>query len=1231
MSVLSNRLTGIFIVPFIVAIVAPEVRGEAADLYLPADTMTLFRGQAGTAGYEIFLYTQPGPDLAHTWRLSVTNATATTNGVTIILPDAALVIESDGVPLVRRYIRPNPQMYDTVNLANLLPRWNTSPGAAAHEFQIGLRRTSGAGTGGNEDVEFWVDGRFVETIAATNPAWFSTVSSPPLGTVRYEPNTPGFVVVDVERYAAPGSMSNGVLSLPVAPIIYDNVPVHPVSPSNSIDVGRAACVSGNAPNYHDYYFMRSTFDGMPESILFSVPKRHFIYAHVLAAVDTSRASHLPLMTVRVTRFANDWHGRGEAFADARVDFSDPGHVTFTPVGIVTNALAETGGWVEAILYLVEVPLDIGSIQDLLTSDQRGSWGDGNYLDVELTCVDKPVDPWGLGPNERSDRPVPYKPNAVSGVHVFGVTLEESPVALTCVYDGRVAGHVFYAAENPGIKLSIEDTTGRGGDYSLEWSFIDIEGVERPGPPPCSGVVHLGPAGQATRIIPAWPMPYGWHGVEIRMRRAGEWDRVIETFRTALVILPGAGDTRLAKQESPYGTWWFGGSHFVSTDVDAVGPYFKRAGIRHTTRAPTALVQQSDLLRYDIWPGSVRYNLVSGQSKWDAQHMAQAEWMVAMSNGIANSLAAYPTSNLALVFHETPSPYANGWRMPPEIFGSTPGGEGELPTVEEQADFLTNYWSKVSALCEHYRTTHPRMDIVFGNCTDPSGICGAFFRTSTNFLDEFGVDYIGLEQAGITLMPEKFREHTVEGSWLTRATAEAFGRTNVPLTSCFEWITRPAARVGARRQAQWCVRDCLLALAYGFKHLNPGVICDVPCSYAHAYPTIPGCGFLSREPLFVPRPSYAALATLTEVLDCATCIGSLPTDSQALYALAFDAPRRSRKICALWTPRLTMDATLSFTNDVNYLVVDLVGKRQGGVTSNGVAEISVGPSVVYVVVDHAQGSLPTGILARAQTVPWPVAQQPPDSLVANPMDRVDDWIVRADTNRWPAVAAFRNVPVLEAPQGQRACALRYLPFRTAGSASLSRVFDDDFSPTQSVRCTELTFASSGNIVDFAEEYVYLELAAPIQIQGTPASFGVWVKGLSQWAQVMIAFDEITYVARENWLSAGYIGPEYGDFCDPTGEAAVNYDGWCFLSIPLPPPLDSVLYGSWFTDASNWRVGGDIRLLGIAVCMPRKIPRFGQLRPVANRSLRFRDLSVVYRSPDDRPPPPHAAAGLLFLVR
>jgi hypothetical protein len=143
----------------------------------------------------------------------------------------------------------------------------------------------------------------------------------------------------------------------------------------------------------------------------------------------------------------------------------------------------------------------------------------------------------------------------------------------------------------------------------------------------------------------------------------------------------------------------------------------------------------------------------------------------------------------------------------------------------------------------------------------------------------------------------------------------------------------------------------LAHVFGFHRINPALLYDVSNCYYHS--PWGATGLLTRYPALVPRPSYVALATLTEVLDCAKAVRSLATGSRSLYAIEFETSHG--RTYALWTPRGVREATLQFAQDTEFTRIDLWGRRKRVKTKGAAADLAVSTAPAFLRIACRTGS------------------------------------------------------------------------------------------------------------------------------------------------------------------------------------------------------------------------------------------------------------------------------------
>jgi hypothetical protein len=85
-------------------------------------------------------------------------------------------------------------------------------------------------------------------------------------------------------------------------------------------------------------------------------------------------------------------------------------------------------------------------------------------------------------------------------------------------------------------------------------------------------------------------------------------------------------------------------------------------------------------------------------------------------------------------------------------------------------------------------------------------------------------------------------------------------------------------------------------------------------------------------------------------------------------------------------------------------------------------------------------------------------------------------------------------------------------------------------------------------------------------------------------------------------------------DMPGSISINFDGWHFLTMPLPP-IDGGVPGKSSGD-NNWRSDEDrivdypVTLTGIALVMNDDVAYLNQLRTIEVPTVCVRELSAVY---------------------
>ena len=377
---------------------------------------------------------------------------------------------------------------------------------------------------------------------------------------------------------------------------------------------------------------RTSLDGMQESLHFSVPQAFYRRAWVLCAVEDD-AKKDAVLTTRLTRFAVA--GRGGAIADTTITLprgdEKPG-AGIEVVGSVNYSVH--GKAITSPLYLVPVNLKAGEILDVLaeTKDPFAAMKIGPYLDFEF------LGKMGGIELQRDRRRKPVA-TSVSAVHVFGVTLECSPVELR-LKQSQV-GNIFHNDEVPETTFALHAEVG--GRYTLRWEISDVAGRVLQ---THDKSLEIKARDDADITVPLAMPELGWYGLRITLLDADA--QALFQHEGAFALL--GKDTRTAGYESPFGTWWFGSAHYATSDVHTVGPLMFKAGMRRTTPFWTKAAEA------DFAPWKVTQN----QIKWPFRIADLDDWPAAEARAekaIGDMLARFPHCQFIDLFHESYHPGA----------------------------------------------------------------------------------------------------------------------------------------------------------------------------------------------------------------------------------------------------------------------------------------------------------------------------------------------------------------------------------------------------------------------------------------------------------------------------------------------------------------------------------------------------------------------------------------------
>lgn len=1004
---------------------------------------------------------------------------------------------------LRLFARPNLTRYTDPQQNELLKKWDTLPAASKTFVHYEFRSQA-------TQVEMWINGCYAGVFPAKSRLRNIRLSLPDgaaardWASYRLPAVEKEYCPLDIARIAKPGAMREARVSLSKGMRQVEGIPLVVADGPGNGDVGVVREMKGSWALECDEHLSRTPFDGMPETLHLSVPQAFYHKAYVLCAAEPDPHKE-PVLTVRMTRFARS--GRGDAMAHTSVVLprgDETPAANLTRVGSVSYT-AE-GKAVETPLFLAELDLDTGAILDLLTSekDPHAAMLDGRYLDIDL-----------LG-KIQGIKPVR---DATSAVHVFGITLRRSPAEFSLVQ--KQPGNIFHNDEVPETVAVVKAV--EPGKTVLSWEIRDVSGALLRAEHADLGFSATGEQRQQAIALSA-PRP-GWYGLKFALARSDNRAKPFLTHQAAFAIL--GPDRRKAAYDSPYGVWWFGSAHYGCDDASIIGPMLYKGGFRKTTFGWTKSTEA------DYAPWKVTQNQIGWIFKPDdpaGSEKKVAQWM-----------ANFPHCKSILIFHESYGNY-----LPAELFGGK--AEEDEQTVQKARQRV----EIATAAARLYREKFPELKIIVGNTSASAAIIGSLLRHG---FDASLVDYIGIETAaGQTGMPEKLWEGGPQGAYLSHETALRFGR-DLPVTGCYEYTARCERNLGSQRHAEFYVRDILMAHAYNYQHMSPGLLYDAGNAYAN---TLWGAGGLCRRyPLLYPRPAYVALAAVTAALDQVKFRRKVPTGSLTVYALEFDRAD-GRRAYAVWTPRASVEVALEFPPETGVELTDFYGAVSLPTAGSGKLALVAGPAPQYLIA--------TKPLSAVQVVRQITEPTPKDFYIADRLEDATSWSLSNDES-------------LTKMKGE-------LPRHVPGKFSLRQVADAERG-----KCLELELHGDASLSDLIGEYCAISTSKPAPIPGEPHTLGLWVKGNSSWGKIVFEFQD---AAGNVWRTHG------NEWHDWPGELSINFDGWHFIQFPIDTE-SPIIYSSpggrcQRIKGSGPRASYPIQLSKLYVIMNRKALDPTEMRPV-----------------------------------
>jgi hypothetical protein len=1090
------------------------------------------------------------PSMSHHWDLSELPDDQTWTDGTL-----GIELTSTGSALKpyrsKYYVRPDIRFYSEEDFERGIGSWESYPPASNHLFQLELRHR-------RESIEMWLDGRFlrqvpVEIIGESYRVEVAGGASIVAMEASSDPETKRFLPLDLVANHHRGEVKLSALQFDGT---LDNIslPLKVVSTDRQIDVGLARWLRQplDSSSLYDPYYRRSTWDNLPESILLRLPMRQYHTAHVLCAVDPKES---PAMAVRIGRYRRRWNGSGASQADTmvRIDPRDPAGIRSIEM-VGTVKLDSQGAARDVPVYWVEIPLRTGQLADYLQwtglHDGSEDWGEPlDWLTLEFTRTLH--DRVNINSGIFETKPLGPK----SGIHILGVTLEKCPVEI--LVSSPEPGYSFYRHENPSLEIHTGNSGATAMSVDMSVDLTDIDGVVQR----ISRSFEI-PVGENVTPFALEFLDFGWWKAEFVFRETD--GRVLWRQPLTLALLPP--DTRRAGPDSPFGIWWFVGSHYTEPCANRVLPIIRKLGFRHV-KPPSSSPQNDErgitpdsFARYGITPSMCSY--FRGDDTAEEVQAFFAKW---------------PETQYAMIFHEN---RLEGLEpgVPYELSGADPVsvvGKHRQPSGEEMSvDQLKDLAKKVASAI---RAANPDVKIILGNGTTPFNTFWIRERLSADLWD-----CVGAEMAVQLFHPEEQPTGwNVQSLWLMNEMKRRYGMENLVTTHCYEVDYRSTApgALTLKRQAAWYARDVLHALAYRLPTISVGLVAD--CNSSYFFSRWGAAGVCFRSPSHQPKPSFVSLATLTRMLDRAEYVRWLDLGSTGAYCLEFR--QDDHYVYVIWSGRGRRDLTMS-CDGADLQGVDSMGRSLKLEQVGSLVQVEINELPSYVVSPEA---LKSGRIGK------PIHDDPTivDPVTIDSMSNSRTWRIASEGD-----AAFENY-----------CG--YKPM-VQGDMRVGRGAESSL---------RITLSSSVSAPDLAGRYAVLEpVGGPIDIDNQPESLGVWVKGNSNWGRVYFQFEDAN---GRRWTSNGWRGssaPGGWDLSDWENEMAINHDGWRLISVKLPSLYPA---GYYSPDYRNWRCFGEsskeytptypIRFTRLYIVMREKLVYVTDMVPAKSDAIELKNLCAGHK--------------------
>ncbi len=891
-------------------------------------------------------------------------------------------------------------------------------------------------------------------------------------------------------------------------------------------------------SYYAAYDKGPETPGDPRRPMFKVPVADYSAVYLLAAADNDR-SLSNVVTFRI----------GAMDGARRVTLHD-----FT-VTVPRFDEAKAPG-VNAILptpagnvFLIRVPLSLAFAQDF-----KDEWAFDVEVTKELNLAVRRPDPCRF-----QIRPI----GVPSGVHIFGMTFQRSPVQMEVTSDE--SGHIFNEPQTPTFHVDLRQVTGRAGKFSLEATATDYYGTATK---VTVEDLEFPKSGRLRKDVAIATPKRGYHELTIRLLQGRT-----ELLRRETTFAALAKDTRRHRDESPFGTWDFSGGHYTPDEADVVGPLYVKAGLRYGMFGYTAEERK-------------KYGVLNGTEPRNADLLAK---LLEKDPDAPKSI---------LIFHENAISGGHVMRTP-DVFT----GRAAYQLDEKEKAKFDEMWKEATETAKAARAKFPDAKLSFGN-----GVPHLMEEFARNKFPSELFDSRGNEAGSFMRMPETQPLDFVANNaslFMDRQILDHYGYKDKPVTQCYE-ICYPSTNPGnlsLRTQAAYFVRHAVHSLAWSIPVIRGGSITDMGNSYY--YSMWGSCGFCFVKPDVRPKPTYVAIATMTQQLDGAKFTRPVPTGSPVVYAVEFKK-REGGFVTALWTVR----GTRSLTLDVGGMATDLMGNEGPVELVDGKGLLDISPEPLFVATPRAIATITPGA-ATMESRPDPKTKP----FLVSALGKLDDWQVESGRSTELEFFNFENP-------------------RRKGDFAFENVAE--FAGEKLPLKVTPRPAAPGSV--YVPMYAELTNRNPVEIPGQPTEIGLMVNGNGSWGRIIFELED---AGGQRWTSIGAAmkgeatrwmadwmsekelaemkAISAGDWNtnDSWQRSRINFEGWRYLRFPLPGNYPGE--GYHWPYSSQWKYTGDgvvkypLKLKKLIVELPEKTLHLTSYAPVPRPEIYLKDLMVTYDAP------------------